>query len=421
MINNDQNMMTVKIWSHAFLRLVIIVIGLLVLGCEEYPEIDLVNYDDQPTASEPLITNVDPPIGSAFAAYTLVTITGQNFSPDSGGNRVYFSGTQAQIQSESTIELVVLAPEITGDDLDISIVVDGALEIASTPYSLDNLSLEYGGFGNAEKSRCIAMDSDENLFAMLDDRTVIKVTPSGERINYGTTSAFPSAGEMRVGPGGALYIQRTSQRIIYRIPPGGGDAEEYITFPESVGGQNVRLTSFDFDEHGNIYAGGIGGGLVASNVNGNSYGLDQYLDGVKIKSVRVYSGFVYLGREDGIWRSEILSDTGSVGTEERIFDWANSGVFSASDLKSITFSADGDMLIGTANTANTSLDPILVLHTDGSTESLFPGQLLLPADHIVWGNGVYAYVNRGNRDAELRRIIRINLLEPGAPYFGRDL
>lgn len=401
--------------------LFLMIISMMVSSCEEYPEIDLVTYDDQPIVSSPIITTIAPPVGSAFAAYSLVTITGDNFSPDSGGNTIYFSGMQAEIQSESISEIIVLAPDVTGENLEISIVVTGAPEIATAPYSLANLSLEYAGFGNAEKSRCIAMDADENIYAMLDDRTVVKVSPSGDRTNYGTTSAFPSAGEMRVGPSGALYIQRTSQRIIYSIPPGGGDAQEFITFPESVGGQSVRLTSFDFDEHGNIYAGGIGGGLVASNVNGNSYGLDQYLDGVKIKSVRVYDGYVYLGREDGVWRSEIQSDTGSVGTAEQVFDWANSGSFSDSDLKSITFAADGDMLIGTSNTSNTSLDPILVLHPDGSTESLYPGQLLLPADHIVWGNGVYAYVNRANRDAELRRIIRINLLKPGAPYYGRGL
>ena len=403
-------------WAILFL-----LFGILLISCEEYPEIDLVNYEDQTAADTPLITRVDPPIGSAFAAYTVVTISGQNFSPDSGGNRVYFSGVKAQIQSESATEIIVDAPDITGDDLIINIVVDGALGIGSSPYSLANLSLEYGGFGNAEKSRCIAMDSDENLYAMLGDRTVVKVTASGERINYGTTSAFPSANEMRVGPGGALYIQRTSQRIIYRIPPGGGDAEEFITFPVTVGGQSVRLTSFDFDENGNIYAGGIGGGLVTANTNGNSYGHDQYLDGVKIKSIRVFDNFVYVGREDGVWKSEIVSDTGSVGPSELVFDWATAGEFADSDLKSITFSVDGDMLIGTANTANTTLDPILVLHSNGSFGPLYPGQLLLPADHIVWGNGAYVYVNRANRDSELRRIIRVNLLKSGAPYFGRGL
>ncbi|MBT3254317.1 MAG: IPT/TIG domain-containing protein [Candidatus Marinimicrobia bacterium] len=398
-----------------------IIVVLFIASCEEYPEIDLVTYEDQVSGDAPIITDISPPAEIAFAAYTIVTINGQNFSPDSGGNAVYFSGARAQIQSESETQIVVVAPDITGEDLEISVVVAGALEIVAAPYSLANLSIEYGGIGNAEKTRCFAIDSDENLYIMLDDRTVLKITETGERINYGTTSAFPSAGEMRVGPGGALYIQRTSQRIIYRIPPGGGDAEEFITFPETVAGNTVRLTSFDIDEYGNIYSGGVGGGLVVSNVNGNNYGVEQYLDGVKIKSVRIFDGFVYLGCEDGIWKNEILSDTGSVGPGQQVLDWANAGDFSDSDLKSITFAADGDMLIGTANTSNTSLDPILVLHPDGSTEALYPGQLLLPADNVVWGNGVYVYVNRANRDAEIRRIIRINLLKPGAPYFGRGL
>ncbi|MBC8193159.1 MAG: IPT/TIG domain-containing protein [Candidatus Marinimicrobia bacterium] len=413
--------MRIKNLSNMKRLLLVTLVGILMFACEEYPEIDLLTYDDQVIGTDPVILDITPPAATAFAAYTIITISGEHFSPDSGGNTVYFSGVQAQIQSESETEIVVLAPDIVGEDLALNLVVDGALNIVTVPYSLANLSLEYGGFGNAEKTRCIAVDNAENLYAMLDDRTVIKVTETGERTIFGTTLSFPSAGEMRVGPGGALFIQRTSQRSIYRIGPDGGDAEEHIIFPESVEGSNVRLTSFDFDAQGNIYAGGVSGGLVAHNVNGNVYGLGDYYDGVKIKSVRVYDGYVYLGREDGIWRSEILSDTGSVGAGEFIFDWENSGTFSASDLKSITFASDGDMYIGTANTTTTTLDPILVLHPDGSTEALYPGQLLLPADHMVWGSGAFMYVNRANRDAELRRIIRVNLLKPGAPHYGRGL
>ncbi len=398
--------------------LVILVFSAFIVSCEDNPDINYLTYDDQVIGPEPTILSITPPGSEAFASYTIVTITGEHFSPDSGGNLVYFSGVPAQIQSESATEIVVLAPDKVGTDLQVNVVVAGALEIATVPYSLEQLSIENPGIGNAEKTVCLAIDNNENIYAMLADTRVMKIFPNGDSTTYGSTN-FRAAGEMRIGPGGALYIQRTSQRTLFRIPPGGGEAEEFITFPESVGGQTVRLTSFDFDEHGNIFAGGVGGGLVVFNTLGNSFGTEEYLDGAKIKSIRVYDGYVYLGLEDGVWRNEILSDTGNVGSGTMVFDWDDAGSLSNSDLKSITIAADGDILIGSANTSATSLDPILVVHPDGTSEPLYPGQLTLPATQMVWGNGNFVYVNRMNRDEELRRIIRVNLLKPGAPYFGR--
>jgi hypothetical protein len=226
---------------------------------------------------------------------------------------------------------------------------------------------------------------------------------------------------MRVGPSGALYIQRISNRTLYRIAGEGDDAAVFIEFVSSVGGESVKLSSFDFDQYGNVWAGGITGGLVVQNVNGNTYGQADYIDGVRIKSVRVFDGYVYVGREDGVWRSLITSDSGTVANKELVFDWNNAGNLSASDLKSITFAADGTLYIGTSNTQNTSLDPILSVYPDGSSEPLYPGQLILPADHLVWGNGKFLYVNRANRDGELRRIIKVNMLKDGALYNGRGL
>lgn len=398
-----------------------VVLFLMLGACEDYPAIDLGTFDDQVYGEDPTILSISPPSDSAFAGYSVIRIQGQNFSPDSGGNVVYFSGVRAEILSYSATEIVVQAPDLVGSDLEIVVRVDGAMDLVRAPYQLATLSEEYGNFGNNEKVRCFAMDEQENLYAMLDDRTVVKVTPDGDRTTYGTTSSFPSAGEMRVGPGGALYIQRISNRTLYRIASEGDDATAFIEFVASAGGQSVKLTSFDFDEHGNIWAGGITGGLVVQNVNGNSYGQADYADGVKIKSVRVNDGYVYVGREDGVYRSLITSDSGTVANKELVIDWNNVGAMSASDLKSITFSADGTLYIGSANTQNTSLDPILAVQPDGTSEPLYPGQLILPADHLVWGGGQYLYVNRANRDGELRRIIKVNMLKEGAPYYGRGL
>jgi hypothetical protein len=38
---------------------------------------------------------------------------------------------------------------------------------------------------------------------------------------------------------------------------------------------------------------------------------------------------------------------------------------------------------------------------------------------MIWGNGNYLYINRGGTP-EIRRVIRIDMGKPGAPYYGRE-
>ncbi|MDQ7053702.1 MAG: hypothetical protein Q9P14_12720 [candidate division KSB1 bacterium] len=65
-------------------------------------------------------------------------------------------------------------------------------------------------------------------------------------------------------------------------------------------------------------------------------------------------------------------------------------------------------------------EAIFVVHPDGSFEPLYPGVIEPETYAMVWGNGQYLYVNRRNVDATKKKIIRINMLKNGAPYFGRQ-
>ena len=390
---------------------------IFILSCEEYANTESIWPPLGSTQEKPVILSVSPPADSAFAGYSTVTIHGENFSSDSGGNAVYMGGVRVELESESSNEIALVAPDVAGDTIVIKVTVDGSLDIASYTYRLQTLSEEYGGFTNADKVRSIAMDMEENLYTMMSDRTVRKIQPNGDWIEFGTTT-FPVASEMRIGPNGYLYLQKISQRVLFRIPPVGGEVEEFASFPNTMGGENLKLNSFDFDVNGNIYLGGLGGGLVLLRPDGTIEGVGDHV-GFAIKSVRIYNDCVYVAGEDGIYRNQIQND-GLLSVKELIFDWENAGTYSSSKVKSITFSETGQLFIGTDN-SNDSIDPILILSDESVLEPLYPGQLLQPAHHLLWGNDIYMYVNRyKSSNDEIRRVIKVNMLKNGAPYHGRQ-
>jgi hypothetical protein len=395
----------------------IIIIFFVIFSCEKYPTVDTVWPPDENSTAAPIITSVSPHADSAFGGFTILTISGENFLSDSGGNYIYIGGEKVSPASESANEIVVQAPSVFGDTISIRIVVPQAEKLASYDYRLQTLSEEYGGFTNLDKVRCIAMDSGGNLYSMMGDRTVRKTDPNGEYTEFGTTT-FPQASEMRFGPNNTLFLIKVSNRVLYSIGEEGGEVQEYATFPDYVDDERVKLTSFDFDINNNIFLAGSGGGafVIRADTSVNSLGI--YVD-FRINCVRVYDGHVYFAGTQVIYRNKILDDQGTLETEELVIDLAETEEFSSHDIKSITFSSDGKMIIGT-DPNDGDADPILVMKTNGQLEALYSDQLMAPAYHVLWGNGSYIYVNRYHSDAQKRRIIKVNMLSGGAPYYGRQ-
>lgn len=395
----------------------IFVLGFLISGCEEYPEIDTVWPSDENLAENPIITSISPSADSAFGGFSILTISGENFSPDSGNNTVYIGGEKVFPISESKTEIVVQAPSIFGDTISVKVVTPTAEKIASYAYRLQTLYEEFGGYNNADKVRSIAMDNDGNLYSMMGDRTVRKITPDGESSEFGTTT-FPQASEMRFGPNNTLFLVKVSNRILYTIPEEGGEVQEYATFPDYVDDERVKLNSFDFDENKNIFIAGLGGGAFVVNSDTVVTSVGDHV-GFSIKSVRVFDGYVYFAGVREIYKNRIIDNQGNLDAKELVVDLSETSEFDLHDIKSITFSSDGKTIIGT-DPNDEDDDPILIFTIDGDVEALYPGQLLAPAYQVLWGNGSYIYVNRYHSSPEFRRVITVNMLGEGAPYYGRQ-
>lgn len=391
---------------------------LLLVACKSYEDPPLVFDPNATNGAAPVISSVEPQ-GAAFAGYTEIRIQGDNFSTRMQDNIVYFGNQLGQVTGASKTEIKVIPPNLIAENLTVQVVVAGALEIAVfSPYELKSISNEYGNFTDLDLVYCLAVDLNENLYADLRGQgassNVFKIAPDGTKTQFGTTT-FPQAIEMHIGPGAELYLHRSLGNLL-KIGAGGGASQPFSTLPS-------RTASFDFDENGNIFAAGNRSSVFVVNPSGAPANTGKF-SLFDVRSVRIFSGFVYvaalyLGTDptvprSGIWRAQILSATGTLGNEELVFDWANSGEFSAASFFALTFAQDGEIYVGTNHA-----DPILRIKTDGSSEALYKGLLGPNATHLVWGNGDYLYMNRGSTQPENRRVYRIDMGKKGAPYYGR--
>lgn len=362
-------------------------------------------------APAPSITRVDP--DSAVGGVMDLKIVGQNFAERADQNIVFLGSSEAIVKQATATEITIVRPlKLSGPNM-IKLAVRDAMVIASFgPYYLEPGLITLPAVGQINS---ITMDRDENLYAE-GSKKIFKVSPRGEVVQFGTVDFISSA--MRVGSGGYLYIQRKDNRDLYRIGPAGGAAERYARIRK-------RAHFFDFDQNGYIYSGSLKNGLCITSPDGTtSTEVPGYADAFQINAVRVFNGYVYLSadtitsdparRFSGIYRLEIKGN-GELGTRELVFDWAKSGEYSNALINDMTFADDGDLYVATDH-----LNPILVIHPDGSTAPFFAGELETPATQICWGNGNYLYLNKLGREDKDSAIYRIIMGKKGAPYFGRN-
>lgn len=394
------------------LIIILILMGLFSLGCEQEKSDGLFDPNDT-YKPDPVITAIDP-ANSALAGIVEITISGQNFSPIKENNFVYFGKTRAQVLAASATQLKVLSPNIVVDSTSIKVSVIGAISFSNLmPYQLVRGVGEYGGFGDFDDPFVLECDRNENLYVALSGKKVVKILPDETRSDYGTTT-FSLYSSMKFGPDGYLYIARVI-KALYRIPPGGGAAVKWISTPGQV-------YDFDFLANGMMYAGGKGDSLYLIRPDGSALGVAGYPN-TYVKAVRIYNGYVYVGGKDNtanrqfIWRNQILPDN-RVTTKELYFDWG-ANIDLNSEILSMTFSQNGDLYVGTDSLAASAM---YVVHPDQTFEPQYP-TVLTSASHsfysLSWGTESFLYAARRSGNMKLTRVLKINMLKSGAPYFGR--
>jgi len=388
------------------------VLMVLSLSCKDnqYPE-SIWDPNEQ-SAPTPVVTSVLPQ-DSTYAGVGVVTITGENFSPNAEENIVYFSGVPGTILEASAKELKVQTPVVISDSVVIKVAVQGAFLFAiyKGPYKLYPAVIDYGPFDNFTDVWALEVDAEENLYVSVGPavKAIWKVDTDQDTSVYVNTT-FDKASGMKFGPDGGIYYVNLLS-YMFKVQPGGGSDELFL----AVGG-GVR--DLDFDNNGNIYTAGSGK-KIFTVLPDKSYKESADYGDYSLNSIRVYDRYVYviavnvLG-EKKIYRNQILNTTGDLGPNELVLDWNTYTGSDGSEPLALTFSSTGEMFIGSdrEGEAMTKVD------ADGNMEPFFNTVLTPPINYFSWGNGNYLYAT--NRTNEKLKIIRIDMgALTSAPYYGR--
>jgi hypothetical protein len=289
----------------------------------------------------------------------------------------------------------------------------------------------YGDLGQLNSQLyVIDFDGEENMYLAAGNAIYI-FRPGGVTEVYGATN-YTNYSDMKVGQGGFIYYlpiipsQRDTSLIYYKDPANLDHDSLFADLP-------YNASKFDFGENQNIYAGGSHGMFV---VHANGYIEENpggFSEGYLVRSVRVFSGYVYLAGikngNPGVWRCEITNEaTGALGAEELYFDWTLTAELTQNSLlNDINFGIEDDDIYMYVAVEAPSVYPIIVVdHANKSFEPLYHDTRFFEplADQLVWGNGNYLYLNRGRTlagsETQRERVVRIRMDKSGAPYYGRN-
>ena len=395
----------------AFLSFAALVI-LFVSGCDNPKTANL--YDPNATSKpQPTISSVAP-TGIAYAGMDTVVITGTNFSSVLSENSVLFNTTQAAPLKATTTQITLKAPLLAPipDSIAIRVSVFGSDMFSNTvQYKLKAGAVIFGGLIVGELASAVMTDAAGNIYAGYSanglEAGVLKVTPAGTRSTYAPATAGVALWScFKMGPGGYIYAAR-NLRAIYRYSPGGGSSAAIWT---QITG--TTLSDFDFDQSGNMWAGGN---------NSNIYRIDQSKVSTSypfvgvVHSIRVYNGYLYFAAKtdagEKVWRAQISAS--GLGTPEIYFDFATA--YPTFNAVAITFSSDGILYIGTD-----SPNGLVVVNPDKSYGAPFAAynSLYTPAFYsLAWGaaDDLYATSSGG---VLMKMTVRG---KKSAPYYGSIL
>jgi hypothetical protein len=390
---------------------IIITLSVIIYSCNQDAAPSL--YVVEPKGSTPVISGVIP-ANEALAGVTEVTINGSNFSSVKEENFVFFGTVQAAVLQASSTQLVVKAPALIKNSLDLKISVQGVENFSNIiKYNLlEAVGVYYAFVKGIEDPMTVAVDNSENVYVYLKDRGIRKISAAGVLTNFSPRGSESFYIDMKVGPNNELFATRPATRAIFRNIEGAPSAT-FQVFPTGM-----NIASLDFDKNKNIWAAGSGNRLFSVTYPGKDttgFAIDY-----TISSVRVYNDYLYLAgknsSEEAIYRYKINSNK-LLGAKEKYFDIGAKYGLTKIQVNAITFAENGDLIIGTDMT-----DAFVLVNSNGVSSIFYPGVINPIVKSLSWGTKKNLFYIREYTDAGtiLHSLVRVDMQKLSAPYYGRQ-
>jgi len=374
----------------------LLVLGMMIFSCEDPDSSDWDTPTAPPTTSPGVIDSLVPT--ELFLKET-VTIYGKNFNPDPEKNAVVFGNKLGVVLTASETMLEVETPIYSDEMVKVKMTVEGSVTFSNEDsiYFKEALSILDE---ETVWPKGVAVDADDNVyFASGDEEIIYKLTPEGEKSEF---ASFPVNGSMQFGPEGYLYVctgagwwYEEGDGKIARISPDGTTVEDVVL----VG----YPTDFDWDANGDMYISTNWNGVWKYDTNGN---LTQLIEDLRGPACRIFGNKFYVTTS---WEGGL-----ALGYEITANGLENEEVLYEND-ENIPMGIEVD-INGTVYIAIHDANEILAIKSDGSEESIFPGQITSARYITFHGKSIYwAFAGWGDEGIIGRAYIGI---EQG-PSFGQ--
>jgi hypothetical protein len=410
MINHLKKLLVpyMKKYKQIYYLLITVLLGFIYYGCNQEAAPSL--YEIEPKGNTPVVSSVIP-ANEALAGVSEITINGSNFSPIKDDNFVYFGTAKGTVLEASSTKLIVKAPTLIKNQLDLKVAVKGVENFSNiTKYNLlEAVGIYYNFPKGVDEAMTITVDKSENLFVSVLDKGIKKISSTGVLTNFAPKGGESFFFDLKMGPNNILYGTR-NLRAIFQVTEGSPSAT-FVVFPTGI-----SIISIDFDASKNIWASGGGGNIysVTPNKDINAFPIDY-----TALAVRVFNGHLYVAgkkdNEEAIYRYKINSYT-SLGSKELFFNIGSTYGLNKVQIGAMTFSEDGDLILGTNQTN------AFILIKNGIASAMYTGLIAPYARSIAWGTKKNLfYVKEYTEGTSIfHSLIRVDMQKLSAPYYGRQ-
>lgn len=416
----------------------LIFISVLFISCTDTSSNSLFDENYQSSRPNPIVSSISPS-NEYIAGVGQIVISGENFSTNPSENFVYFGQSRGVILSSTSTEIVVRPPNTPSDNLEIKVSVLFA-EKFSEPraYALKPAISRVEGLENADSPSAVSVGLNGNIYvynaASGINEGIIQITPEGVRSVYVPPRAWRYS-IAKIGPDGRMFMVRGGTFAIIYVAPAGGGVDGFFIRNNPASREDIgRVEDFDFDNNGNLWAGGLNAGTnlagiyrvnaLATTVNDAVASSVKFDFDADVRAVRYFNGSLYVGAlKDGIkgvWRFPVLANS-DLDIPELYFTLPSTYV--TSNITAITFAASGEMFVGTNSTSNS---PILIVQPGGTDfVDFYPGVITPTVQSLFWESGTNnllmtraGVVNAQGQNVTTPALFRIATFYDGAPNFG---